>query len=548
MAYDAADRRTGVIDALGQSTSFAYDAAGNQTSVTDALGHTTAYTYDALNRRTRTTFADGTTTGTTYDALGRRLVETDQGGLTKTFGYDALGRLTGVTDALGQVTAYTYDELGEQLTQTDALGRTTAYAYDRAGRRIGRTLPLGQSEALTYDLAGNLTRRTDFNGTVSAYAYDSLDRLLSRSVVSAGPGVTPASVAFTYTATGQRASMSDASGVTGYTYDARDRLLTKASPEGTLRYTYDAGGNFASLASDHPGGISLGYAHDALNRLSQVSDSQLGAATYAYDGAGNLQSFYTPNGVAHAYAYSAVNRLTQLVVWQMPGQGPMTPLATYAYTLAPTGHRLGVSESGPALLPTNPSATRTVAYTYDSLYRLTSETLGGAAAPAGRVGYTLDGVGNRLTRTAALAGLTGQTFSYDNNDRLTSDSYDAAGNTILGHPVLNAAGAEQPSSAVSDTYDSENHLLTRTGAAAVSIVYDGDGNKVRETVNGITTSYLIDDRNPTGYAQVVEELRAGALARTYTFGHDLLAQDQPDSTGPGTPPGTGTTATAASAS
>ena len=109
----------------------------------------------------------------------------------------------------------------------------------------------------------------------------------------------------------------------------------------------------------------MGYAHDALNRLSQVNDSQLGATTYAYDGAGNLQSFYTPNGVAHAYVYSDVNRLTQLVVWQMPGQGPMTPLATYAYNLAPTGHRLGISESGPALPLRARSPTRTTAGTND---------------------------------------------------------------------------------------------------------------------------------------------------------------------------------------
>ena len=54
---------------------------------------------------------------------------------------------------------------------------------------------------------------------------------------------------------------------------------------------------------------------------------------------------------------------------------------------------------------------------------------------------------------------------------------------------------------------------------AVTIVYDGDGNRVAETVGGVTTKYLVDTQNPTGYAQVVDELvGGGAVTRTYTYG------------------------------
>jgi YD repeat-containing protein len=31
----------------------------------------------------------------------------------------------------------------------------------------------------------------------------------------------------------------------------------------------------------------------------------------------------------------------------------------------------------------------------------------------------------------------------------------------------------------------------------VQIVYDGDGNRVAKTVNGVTTYFLVDDLNPT---------------------------------------------------
>jgi hypothetical protein len=46
------------------------------------------------------------------------------------------------------------------------------------------------------------------------------------------------------------------------------------------------------------------------------------------------------------------------------------------------------------------------------------------------------------------------------------------------------------------------------------IVYDGEGNRVRKTVAGVTTLFLVDDQNPTGYAQAVEELTStGGLRR-----------------------------------
>jgi RHS repeat-associated protein len=52
----------------------------------------------------------------------------------------------------------------------------------------------------------------------------------------------------------------------------------------------------------------------------------------------------------------------------------------------------------------------------------------------------------------------------------------------------------------------------------ITMIYDGDGNRVSKTVNGVTTQYLVDDLNPTGYAQVVEEVVNGAVTRQYTYG------------------------------
>jgi RHS repeat-associated protein len=145
-----------------------------------------------------------------------------------------------------------------------------------------------------------------------------------------------------------------------------------------------------------------------------------------------------------------------------------------------------------------------------------------------RVSRTYDAAGNRLTRTSTLDALIpNASHAYDANNRLQSDRYDANGNT-LSAPGF---GMAQP-----DRYDFENRLVERTIAGkTITITYDGDGNRARITVttatNTVTTLYLVDTVNPTGYAQVLEEhvsqnSSTPILQRVFTFGLTLLAQDQ----------------------
>jgi RHS repeat-associated protein len=491
--YDSAGRRTQVTDALSHATTFHYDAVGNQTSMTDANGNTTQYQYDKLNRRTTVLYPDTTTDVTAYDALGRTIGKTDQANVTTQYQYDALGRLIQVTDALSQLTKYAYDELGNRISQTDANNHTTTFAYDKLGRRTERALPAGQSESMTYDPAGNLKTKTDFNGKTTTYEYDSNNNWLTAKIPDAS--FSAPTVSFTYTATGQRQSMKDASGITNYTYDARDRLTKKVTPEGTLTYTYDFAGNLKSIRSSNANGTSVDYAYDSDNRLSSLKDNRLtaGTTTYTYDNAGNLQSYLYPNGVQTTHTYNSLNRLTNLAIAHAG-----SPLASYAYQLGPSGNRTQVNELGG----------RQVNYTYDNLYRLKSETIN----TSGQIGYQYDPVGNRLQRTSTVAAVPAATYTYDPDDRLNSDTYDANGSTIA-------------SNGKTYTYDFENHLTSQT-PGQVTITYDGDGNRVSETVAGIITQYLVDDRNLTGYSQVLEELSTGAVQRAYTYGLNRISQTQ----------------------
>ena len=119
-------------------------------------------------------------------------------------------------------------------------------------------------------------------------------------------------------------------------------------------------------------------------------------------------------------------------------------------------------------------------------------------------------MGNRLAMTSTLNAVPGGSFSYDINDRLTTDTYNANGNTVI-------------SAGIADTYDFENHMLTH---GAVTMVYDGDGNRVSETAGGVTTKYLVDTLNPTGLPQVMDELVSNAVTRTYAYGVRRISEDQ----------------------
>jgi RHS repeat-associated protein len=311
-----------------------------------------------------------------------------------------------------------------------------------------------------------------------------------------------AQISFTYSPTGLRLSMTDASGVTSYAYDNHDRLLTKATPQGTLTYAYDPAGNILSLNSSNPGGASMVYTYDPLNRLDSVTDAS-GKTTYSYDAVGNLSSFAYPNGVSTSYAYNSLNRLTSMQSICSAGTGCRSPgaaIKSYAYTLSAAGNRLSVAELGD----------RAVQYGYDDLYRLTSETISGASTQNGTISYQYDSVGNRLkiNSTVPAIAATGL-LNYDANDRDTANVFDNNGNTI------NNGGQ--------NVYDFENRLVQRGN---ISLVYDGDGNRVSETVAGVTTSYLVADQNLTGYAQVLDELQAGTVTRTYSYGLGLINERQ----------------------
>ena len=225
---------------------------------------------------------------------------------------------------------------------------------------------------------------------------------------------------------------------------------------------------------------------------SQASPTRL-ALRASYDAAGRMTKRTDPNGVVMTYAYDNVNR-----VLDVNATRGTTPIADYAYQRDQIGRVATLTElSG-----------RVVTYGYSVPGRLVNETITGEPHGInGSIGYTHDAVGNRLTRTSTVGPVAGQAFAYDANDRITTETYDLNGNTLQ---------AEGDSFA----YDFADRLVGI--GSGVGIAYDGIGDLLWRSEGGVSVGYLVDDSNPTGWSQVVEEVVGGAVSKRYSFGRTPL--------------------------
>jgi RHS repeat-associated protein len=298
-----------------------------------------------------------------------------------------------------------------------------------------------------------------------------------------------------------RSSNTDGTDTT-YAWDAAGQLTQMTA------YTHDPGGNLTSIRSSNAGGVDVEYAWDAAGQLTTVTDRRAtpAVATHAYSATGQMTSATLPTGVQATYGRDRLDRVTGLS-WRA---GAGSTLASYAYTLGASGHRLSMVEA----------SGRRVDYRYDDAHRLVGETVAAGPAGTGTIGYVLDPTGNRLERTSTLAALPAATYAYDANDRLTSDGWDANGNAT----TCTAAGAN-----AAFTYDHDDRLVTKDAGTPneVRLVYDGDGVLVGKTAGGVTTRYLVDDLNPTGLTQVMDETTLAATADvSYTWGASLLSQSR----------------------
>ncbi|MFN8486849.1 MAG: right-handed parallel beta-helix repeat-containing protein [Caldilineaceae bacterium] len=489
--YDEKDRLSRTIDPLGNVTSVAYDSVGNQISVTDPLNHTTTYTYDALDRRTAVTNALGQQTTYAYDANGNRTSMTDAKNSTTTYLYNALNQLTQVTDARSGKVKYTYDAVGNRRTMVDANNHTTTYTYDNLNRLASESTALNQVTRYTYDAVGNRTRKTKPDSTNLDYTYDPLNRL-AQTTYSGGM------IRYAYDAVGNRTKMTDTVGVTVYTYDALDRVSGVTDVNGTLQYGYDLNNNRTSVT--YPGGNTVTSAYDAANRLTSITDWANRTTVYTYDAANRQTKIQYPNGIQAVSTYDDADRLLSLV----HKNAVNATIASATYVLDAVGNRTSMQD-----------LTGTTSYLYDTLYRLTRVIYPGGE----QVTYTYDAMGNRLTMNSTIAGLT--SYTYDAADRLLT--FTKAGSTT--NVTWDANGNMTGKGSGVYAFDPLDRLTkVISGTTTVAFAYDGDGVRLRKTVNGTVTNYLQDVAAPL---PVVVSETIGTQSNRYIYGSDLIAQVNP---------------------
>ena len=288
-----------------------------------------------------------------------------------------------------------------------------------------------------------------------------------------------------------------------------DGLTRVDYPDGNyVSYSYDNACRLTSVTT--PFGTTA-YEYDLLDRLTRVVDRNGYATVYEYDANGNRTAVHYANGFTTTYDYDLLNRLICEKTIDINGD----IVVQYIYTLGAAGERKSVTELD-----------RTLEYSYDSLYRLTSETITEGEKVTVYT-YAYDNVSNRILKTENGAATE---YVYNALNQLVSDSettydYDLNGNLIRVIGSVQSALYE---------YNAENKLVKATvqnGSLVIeeSYTYDYQGNRTSKSTHKSNgeyeyTKYLNDNSSLKNVLAEIDE--NGTAKCVYTIGADLISQER----------------------
>ncbi len=504
----------------------------------------TTYARDVLGRVYQTTYADGSVGTMSYS--GTAVTTVDPAGHKKVLIYDVDQNLATVQEdpsTLNYMTQYQHDVL-DNLTAvcqggsgagfsgtTCQNGQGRSFGYDSLSRLLTASNPESGTFSYTYDNAGNLTQRVEgARGITTTYGYDALNRLTGTSY---SDGVTP-SVSYTWDTAaqhgvGQLQSVTASNGVTqAFTgYDSLGNVTGSVEAVGSNSFPFVYRSNLASelVSETYPSGRVMTMGYDGAGRETNVS-GLLGTTTTAYVSGisyapqGSPTQYTYKNGVSRVLSYNArLQPATAVDGTGLSGGSIATPLFSSTWnwnfgsgsTHQDNGNLAADSytHSGGGL-----SAALTFAhsFSYDNVNRLTAASEGSNWTR----GFGHDFWGNGWVSAASGIAPAGNTpvsnvFSSANN-RISSASYDAAGNqTVVNGNAL--------------TYDAESRVNQVTDSGGTeSILYDGSGDRIEKVVAGVGRIYVYD-----AFGTLAAEYSAAAAA-TYPCTTCYLSADQIGST------------------
>ncbi|MEJ2851905.1 MULTISPECIES: RHS repeat-associated core domain-containing protein [unclassified Saccharothrix] len=552
MGYDRNGRQTSTTDAGRNTTKTTYDKAGNKVRQENATGGVTTWTYTDDGLLAGVTEPRGNiegadrerfTTHFEYDLAGNRTKVVDPLDHTTVSTYDANNRLTSVTDANNHTTHYSYreDNQIESVHAPDARyhphaphNDATVYSYhadgllaairdpnhhvrridyDRAGRPTSTTDPLGRRVEATYDVENNLIsaitrgeheRLSDAERAKRTIVdtYDIVGRRTDRALGDGGP-----KYKWGYDAKDRITSYGDPLGVRNVDYDDEDQITkitrAEAGRSDTFEYHHDVRGNITGR--DYPDGTRVTSGYDADSRMTELTVSGGAAGTraatwrFGYDVAGRRTSttLPPPTGLVERRTYDDAGRLTAIGTERTPGTGPpadvQDPVSAYRLDLDPVGNPIKVTT-------TRGGVSEAVSYAYDPADRVTSACYAATscdqhAANAGRIDYTYDLVGNRLTqKRTGNAGSDTTRYHYDAADQLTKrvvtqkhtgnrpDGETNGWPSTVTHYDYDLNGNQTKAGRDTSTYNLDNTLATATtGGRTTAFAYDATGLRLTAT-------------------------------------------------------------------
>ncbi|WP_408952868.1 RHS repeat-associated core domain-containing protein [Lysobacter sp. Hz 25] len=303
--------RTDVADVTGYSY-YASDAPACATSpatcayrkgdlwkVTDALGHATEFLrYDVAGRALSSKDANGVVTDLEYTPRGWLAARKVRGANNGSEADDAITRME--YDLIGQVKKVIQPDGMFVRYEYDAAHRLTDI-YDNAGNRIHYTL----------DSAGNRTKEdtNDSNGALMrtlSRVYNQLGQLKTAKTAQGH------ATGFSYDASGNGDVTTDALGrMTDNDYDPLDRLAKTLQDVGginaKIEFKHDALDRLTEVSD--PKGLKTAYGYNGFGDKVRLSSPDTGVSTFLYDSAGNLKGDTDARGVERTYSYDALNRL-----------------------------------------------------------------------------------------------------------------------------------------------------------------------------------------------------------------------------------------------
>jgi RHS repeat-associated protein len=335
-----------------------------------------------------------------------------------------------------------------------------------------------------FNNSGRLLSVTDRNGNQTTVSYDTSDRI---TTISAPGGQW---ITFTYENSNLATSVQDSVGTVATFSYVESNLTQVVYADGSqINYEYDEANNIISV-TDKEGKVLETHTYDDSGRgISSSRASGVDSITIQYID-GNATVLTDSAGNNTTFLYTNISNMNYLTDVQGPGCNSCMTENDLSFTLDGSGNRLSRTDANGNI----------TSYTYDSSGNVLTKT-----DAAGTWSYTYNSFGEILSAEDPQGNLT--IYQYDINGNLTSVtepspdggetpgpetqfSYDSIGELIkLTDPLGNST---------SITYNQQGLISTIKNAMrkVTSFGYDGRGNRTSITdALGQTTSFLYDEMN-----------------------------------------------------